>query len=462
MSISSPLPSLAERLRAARLAVNKTQQELAGGSYSKAYISAIERGKLTPSVQALGLLADRLGLPASYFLGEGDADLEALAAVHATPGMHPLSAQQLQGEVALLDLDEAEGWLRLHHPDKALHLLDVPAGPPSALSRLEQPYWHWLAGWALQATGHPAEAIGYLTQGLALVTSLIKLVRPAERPALIELAERLRCMLGVCELTLGQVDQALDRHQQGWSASQAGQVGDPDVQLHLALALEQDYLALDQPEEARVVHQAVFPMLQEREDLAARAQGAWEQAMRYKAQGQMRLAERSLQQALTGWALLEAQQQVAQIQVHLGQALLDHQDFAEAEPLLRQSLARADQTGDSQTRGDALHALAQLFLARGDLAQAMTTAAEGLQIARQRGNRRAQGKFCLILAAVAEAQGQMPAAERSYQEALEALEQAEDQLLLSEAHARYGQFLQRQQRYQEAFQQMQLAVHPES
>ncbi|HEU5200393.1 MAG TPA: helix-turn-helix transcriptional regulator, partial [Ktedonobacterales bacterium] len=73
MSTSTPPSSLAERLRAARLAANKTQQELAGDRYSKAYISAIECGKMTPSVQALGLLAERLGLPASYFLGEGEA-----------------------------------------------------------------------------------------------------------------------------------------------------------------------------------------------------------------------------------------------------------------------------------------------------------------------------------------------------------------------------------------------------
>src|ERR1051326_8984869 len=67
--------TIAERVRSARIAANKTQQQLAGDTYSKSYISAVERGKMTPSVQALGVLAERLGLPMSYFLGESDVDL---------------------------------------------------------------------------------------------------------------------------------------------------------------------------------------------------------------------------------------------------------------------------------------------------------------------------------------------------------------------------------------------------
>src|ERR1051326_1409483 len=67
--------TIAERMRSARIAANKTQQQLAGDTYSKSYISAVERGKMTPSVQALGVLAERLGLPMSYFLGESDVDL---------------------------------------------------------------------------------------------------------------------------------------------------------------------------------------------------------------------------------------------------------------------------------------------------------------------------------------------------------------------------------------------------
>jgi transcriptional regulator with XRE-family HTH domain len=47
-----------------------TQQELAGTTYSKSYISAVERGKMTPSFQALRLLAARLNVNLSYLLGE--------------------------------------------------------------------------------------------------------------------------------------------------------------------------------------------------------------------------------------------------------------------------------------------------------------------------------------------------------------------------------------------------------
>jgi transcriptional regulator with XRE-family HTH domain len=57
-------------VRQARLAANLTQQEVAGQMYSKAYISAVERGTMTPSLAALHFLAERLERPLSYFLGE--------------------------------------------------------------------------------------------------------------------------------------------------------------------------------------------------------------------------------------------------------------------------------------------------------------------------------------------------------------------------------------------------------
>ena len=457
MPTSTP-SSLAERLRAARLAANKTQQELAGDRYSKAYISAIECGKMTPSVQALGLLAERLGLPASYFLGEGEADLGALAPGNMPTGLRPRNAQQQREEEVLLSLAEAEGWLRQGQPDKALPLLETQAGPPSELPRWEQPRWYWLTGWALQDVGRAAEAADLLARGLAVAEEMAQQAAPVDHSHLTALAERLRCALGVCEAAQGQVDQALERHQQGWANIQTEPVIDTSLFLPLVLALGQDMLALGRPAEAQPLYAATQPLLEESEHLQTQAASAWERAQAYKARGQWRQATRNIKQALTGWTLLDAQQQVAQVQALKGSALLQRKDYAEAEQTLRQSLERAQQTGDAQTRGEALHALAQVLLEQGNAAQASTSAEEARRLAVQRGDHRAQGQVSLILAAAAEAQGQVKAAETAYHDALKALKQTTYHALQSEVHERYGQFLQRQQRYEEAFQQMRMAL----
>jgi tetratricopeptide (TPR) repeat protein len=68
--------SLGERIREARLARGLTQEQLAQGVASKAFVSQVEHNRLTPSLARLRLLADRLQLPISHFTG-GPAELSA-------------------------------------------------------------------------------------------------------------------------------------------------------------------------------------------------------------------------------------------------------------------------------------------------------------------------------------------------------------------------------------------------
>lgn len=69
---SRPLAeAIGERLKAARLRAGLTQERLASGRYTKAYVSALENGLAKPSMAALTFFADRLGLPPSHFLTEG-------------------------------------------------------------------------------------------------------------------------------------------------------------------------------------------------------------------------------------------------------------------------------------------------------------------------------------------------------------------------------------------------------
>ena len=61
---------LGVRLRQERLAAGLTQQQLADGRYTKAYVSALENGLSRPSMSALTFFAAKLGLPPSRLLNE--------------------------------------------------------------------------------------------------------------------------------------------------------------------------------------------------------------------------------------------------------------------------------------------------------------------------------------------------------------------------------------------------------
>ncbi|MEI7556561.1 helix-turn-helix transcriptional regulator [Candidatus Chlorohelix sp.] len=56
------------KIKEARISLQMTQEDLSKDILSKSYVSAVELGKMQPSIKALGLLANRLGLPISYFL----------------------------------------------------------------------------------------------------------------------------------------------------------------------------------------------------------------------------------------------------------------------------------------------------------------------------------------------------------------------------------------------------------
>ncbi|NMB24230.1 MAG: helix-turn-helix transcriptional regulator [Firmicutes bacterium] len=63
-------PCVGERIRAQRLKMGMTQQDLAGDTFTKSFISQIEKNHARPSLRSLQIIASRLGKPIGYFLGE--------------------------------------------------------------------------------------------------------------------------------------------------------------------------------------------------------------------------------------------------------------------------------------------------------------------------------------------------------------------------------------------------------
>src|ERR1700730_1490296 len=123
--------SVGDRLRYARTARGLTQAQLARGVATKGLISQIECNRTTPSLSRLRLLADRLGLPVSYFLEQAPADEQSYL-----PKAADLAIRAGEPDRALALIDEAE---RLSDPEpgsaRPADLRRLRGMAPSALGR---------------------------------------------------------------------------------------------------------------------------------------------------------------------------------------------------------------------------------------------------------------------------------------------------------------------------------------
>ena len=301
--VDAPDPTaqtLAQRVRTARLTAKLTQQQLADGTFSKSYISAVERGKLTPSLQALAVLAERLGVRMAYFFGERGVDSSEASGALLSPS--PEQKYQPRREVAVLTLDEAEGALWQGQPAATLRLLHAPGAPPEALPLLERPRWYRCVGWALLQQEANLAALAVLEQGLQLVEAL-------HRPAtLAEEAEWLRLLLGEGYRALGLLEVALEHHRRGLHAWRSGVVTDPALALRIFQAFGTEALALGQAQDALECYADASQLAQQMEDPPQQGRAYWELALAAKARGDVRHATRYFQQALARWTLLGTQQ----------------------------------------------------------------------------------------------------------------------------------------------------------
>jgi tetratricopeptide (TPR) repeat protein len=449
----SETATIADRVRSARIAANKTQQQLAGDTYSKSYISAVERGKMTPSVQALGVLAGRLGLPVSFFLGESDADLSVLAESSASLRSTPERERLVREEAVALMLGEVEYELRRQQPNEALSRLGSDE-PPEDLSAMQRPRWYWLKGWALILKKFHNEAISTLEKGLSVTDALRAQAPQSQRGHLAEMAERLRLALGSAYYELRQLELAVEYHRRGLQAVTDGMVSDPELKLRIYVALGHDYLLLGRYQEAENFYEYANKQVNEAVNPLAQPAIYWDLTLAHKDAGDLIRARMSVQKALMAEELQENVALAAQLRSLFGQILVHFGKFEEAETNLKQSLSVAEHTGDTVTQGLTLANYADLYLAEGKQEEALKAVREGLKVVAKTGDKRTEGQLHLTRASVQEARKDAGAAEGDFKQALTIFQQTEDADLIGRAHEKYGKFLADQGRFQEAYEQM--------
>ena len=395
---------LAERLRAASLAAHLTQQELAGKRFSKNSISAIELGKMFPSLQALAILAETLAVPVSYLLGESEIDARALEESYSVVDAVVAHHSQINAEEARQGLGKAETFIHQDQPETAWEQLGGHDEPPTGWQLQLRPHWTWLAGWTLTLLGRPTDAIHALEQGPDSY-ACVRLVPGMHNWD--EMIEWLNCLLGVAHCAQGQTTLSLQFYTQGLEAINHGRVGDAELKLLIYKGLANEYFALARYEEAIGCYQKALAEVQNSDNKRQHGLTTWGLTRAYQQQGDVFRAKSYYRQALQTPGEHGNLQLLAQIRALYGLALIDLEDFEEAERQLQLSLDGAGKVGDSGTRGMALTYFAFLSNTRGDPDQSPLAVEAMLE-------------FTLVAAYTA--RGDWAAAEQAYEDAIQLAE----------------------------------------
>ena len=447
---------LAERLRVARLAAHLTQQEVAGERFSKSYISAIERGKMVPSLQALAVLAKTLAVPKSYLLGESEIDESVLEESKNAVAANTTHDSQIDEDEARKHLGKAEVFIRQDRPEEAWEQLGGQDEPPPGWPLLLRPHWAWLAGWTLFLLERPVDAVRCLEQGLQLARALHLRASSARQAYWDEMIQWLHCFLGVAHCAQGNTTLAIQNYQRGLEALNQRRIGNAELRLWIYKGLGNEYFALAKYQEAISFYQKALVEVKDSNNKRQNGLAAWGVARAYQQQGDGFRAKIYYRQALQELGEHGNRQLLAQIRALCGLALIDLEDYEEAERQLRLGLEGARQVGDNRTCGMALAYVASLHNAKGDPDQAVQAAQASLPLAQQSGDERAQGHALFALVDAYTAKRDWTATEQTYHEAIRLAERIPDFEMLSQARQGYAGFLAEQSRFQEAYKELAL------
>ena len=342
---------LGERLRALRVAAGLTQSELADGRFSKEYISQIERGKTRPTEATIALLAERLGVDAS-FLSFG------------------VSVEERTKAEALLV--QAEALAESHRHAEAVdafvaarQLVQGTRGPSLELRALAG------EAWSRQETGDLHGALSVAQNARALSETVA--FSDVERADVV-------FRLGVCRYKLSSIGTAIALFDEALALAEGS--GMPCDLLRAEVLgwrsrchrRNRDYVA------AREDVERALELAQDLGDRRAIANTYFQALLVAQREGHWVLARNYGQRAKELYQELNDERNVGRLLLNLGglTLLLGHED--QAVEYLKASIARAIDADAPPDAAQAFEGLAQVHLRRGEYDQADELARKALEL----------------------------------------------------------------------------------
>jgi transcriptional regulator with XRE-family HTH domain len=365
---------IGHRIREARHRAGLTQQQLAGERYTKAYVSALETGIARPSMVALSYLAERLNLPASHFIDEGNPAWTRLEVdMQLAAGEWQTAADGYQ---ALLEdaSDEGSRAELLRGLAEALARLDRGKETIAAASEASRLY---------TAASRPADAAlarYWLAYGLYQSDN-----EPDARSLLVALLEQVRGGLHV----------------------------EPDFEMRLLTSLAAVESRAGQPARA-------LTYLEEARGLAAdlddrrRAAFLFNLAIGYREVGDFEGAIRAGTQGMALYRAAGAIFESARIENDLALAYLATGQIERARELAGDAREQIEATGDERWMAAVADTEAQVALASGQTAEALRLAADAQAYAERSGNELARMAATLTEARAMRVDGRLTEAEERF------------------------------------------------
>ncbi|MFN8628898.1 MAG: helix-turn-helix transcriptional regulator [Chloroflexota bacterium] len=337
------------RLRTARLAAHLTQAQLAGDRYTKAYVSALEKGAAKPSMAALTYFSERLSLSPTHFLDDDEGLWPRLAADLALAAFR--FEEAITAYQTLLDLEP---------PDRTRGEL---------LAGLAEAY----AG-----VGRGAEAI-------SAAADAVRLLDAAHRRPEAAIA---RYWLAVGHYMCGNLDEAGAIDRALLEEIRGGLLVEPDFEARVLMSLASNAskqgqwkIALAYLEEVRGKSETM--------DARRRGTYLYDLANTYRETGDIEGAVRAGTASLALFRASGYEYGIGALENDLALSFLALANTERAQELAVSSAGRFERLGDHHWLAHVRETQSQVALAKGDLAEARHLADEALAEAEATSNAKA-------------------------------------------------------------------------
>jgi tetratricopeptide (TPR) repeat protein len=356
--------SVGANIRAARQAKKYTQSQLALPDFSVSYISAIERGQIHPSLRALEILAQRLGLLSAELI-------PSHAQSQTTPGIVMNNAHD-NTAVFELELLEAHIYILQGSAAKAVTQLTKLATNKLLGSYLIQ--HHSLLAWAYLLTSEWQACMNTLAQA--------ELVSNEKNDSTNSL--RIHNLMGIAYAAIGDYSRALQTHQHCLTLVDRMKPQDPFFLCQLYYQLGQHYTHLNENDPALEAFQQALAIIEKLSSQEHLQMTYWDIALQYSAVAEYQPA------SISFYKCIELQRQrvpltlKSELYHYLCQALIKS-DREKAQSYLESVLQRNDNELDTLSQASILTNLAEWHLLNHQLSKAEQYAEKAFELARPSG-----------------------------------------------------------------------------